>query len=250
MSPSPTILGRRAEPTGERTAVPFPLGVQVVDVWKSFLAGVHVLQGASLQVGRGELVVIEGRTGAGKSTLLRLIAGIERPTSGRITVGGVDMSEAGPAVVAQVRRTMGMHLAAMPLLGHLTVGENVALALRATRVAFRERRRRVYEALKAFGLEGRRDHYPEQLSAGEAQCVCLARALASRPALVLLDEPTAQLDRMTADVVFAVLRQIHARGATVVVASHDADVAGRVSARRLLLRDGRLEERAARRAHA
>jgi ABC-type ATPase involved in cell division len=148
-----------------------------------------------------------------------LIAGIERPSAGRIVVGGVDVSGPGPATLAQIRRTMGLLLAGMPLLEHLTVGENVALALRAVKAPLRERRVRVYESLKTFGLEGRRDDYPDQLSAGEAQRVCLARALAPRPAVVLADEPTAMLDRATAASVLAVLRDVHARGVTMLVAS-------------------------------
>jgi putative ABC transport system ATP-binding protein len=137
---------------------------------------------------------------------------------------------------------MGMLLAGMPLLSHLTVGENVALALRAASVTFRERRVRVYESLKTFGLEGRRDDYPDQLSAGEAQCVCLARALATRPAVILADEPTAMLDRATAGSVLAVLRNVHTRGVTILMASHDPEVANYLGARRLSLRGGRMEE--------
>ncbi len=244
---TPTVFGRRADPPPERVAAPFPLGVQVIDVWKSFLPGSPVLQGVSLQVSRGDLVVVEGPTGAGKSTLLRLVAGIERPDSGRIAVGGVDVGGRGPAAMAQVRRTMGLLLAGMPLLSHLTIGENVALALRAVNVTFRERRVRVYESLKSFGLEGRRDHYPEQLSAGEAQCVGLARALAPRPAVILMDEPTAMLDRATAGSVLAVLRNVQTRGVTMLMASHDPDVANGLGARRLFLRGGRVEESPARR---
>jgi ABC-type ATPase involved in cell division len=248
--PAQAVFGRRLNLSPDRAAEPFPLGVQIVDVWKSFLPGIHVLQGASLQVVRGDLVVVEGPTGAGKSTLLRLVAGIERPNAGRIAVSGAEVSGAGPAALAQVRRTMGMLLAGMPLLSHLTVGENVALVLRAVNLPFRERRVRVYETLKTFGLEGRRDHYPAHLSAGEAQCVGLARALASRPAVVLADEPTAMLDRATAASVLRVLRDVHARGVTMLMASHDSDVATSVGARRFLLRGGRVEDAPARKGFA
>lgn len=244
------LFGRQLDLPSERLAVPFPLGVQVVDVWKSFLPGMHVLQGVSLQVARGDLVVVEGPTGAGKSTLLRLIVGMERPSAGCIAVSGVDVGGAGPATLAQVRRTMGMVLTGMPLLGHLTVGENVALALRAANVSFRKRRVRVYESLKTFGLEGRRNDYPDQLSAGQAQCVCLARALAPRPAVVLADEPTALLDRVTAASVLGVLRDIHARGVTILTVSHDPEVAKSLGGRRLFLRGGRVEEVPSRKGYA
>ena len=245
--PAQAAFARRLDLAPERMAAPSPAGVHVVDVWKAFIPGIDVLRGASFQVARGDLVVVEGPTGAGKSTLLRLVAGIERPNAGRIVVGGVDVSQNGPATLAQVRRTMGLLLTGMPLLVHLTVGENVALALRAVRAPLRERRLRVYEALKTFGLEGRRDDYPDQLSAGESQRVCLARALAPRPAVVLADEPTAVLDRTAGASVLAVLRDVHARGVTILVASHDPDVAHSLSARRLLLRDGRIEETPAKR---
>lgn len=248
--PDLTVFGCRLDLSTDRVVSPFPLGIQVVDAWKSFLPGTHVLQGASLQVARGDLVMIEGPTGVGKSTLLRLVAGIERLDAGRITVGGVDVSSAGPSALAHVRRTMGMSLTGMPLLPHLTVGENVALGLRAVKLPFRQRRVRVYEALKTFGLESRLDDYPDQLSAGEAQCVGLARALAPRPAVVLADEPTAMLDRATAASVMAVLRAVHARGATVLMASHDSEIAATLGARRLLLRGGRVEDAPARKAFA
>lgn len=235
-------MGRHVDLIPDRSVAAFPPGIQIVDAWKSFRPGIQVLQGASLQVARGDLVVVEGPTGVGKSTLLRLVAGIERLDSGRIAVGGVELGGAGPTTLAQVRRTMGLLLTGMPLLNHLTIGENIALALRAVNLPFRERRVRVYETLKTFGLEGRRDDYPDRLSAGEAQCVCLARALAPRPAIVLADEPTAMLDRATAASVTAVLRAVHARGVTILMASHDSDLGATLEARRLFLRTGRLEE--------
>ncbi|HET8759651.1 MAG TPA: ATP-binding cassette domain-containing protein [Nitrospiria bacterium] len=194
--PTPALFGLRGEAPQARTAGAFPLGVQIMDVWKSYQPGLPVLREVSLQIGKGDLVVVEGPTGAGKSTLLHLVAGIERPDAGRIAVG----------------------------------------------TPVRDRRVRVYETLKAFGLESRRNDYPDQLSAGEAQCVGLARALAARPAVVLADEPTALLDRRSASSVLLVLRDIHARGATVLITSHDPDMASRLGGRRVLLRDGRVDE--------
>lgn len=240
--PAPALFRLRAEAPQARTAGAFPLGVQIMDVWKSYQPGLPVLREVSLQIGKGDLVVVEGPTGAGKSTLLHLVAGIERPDAGRIAVGGIELTGASSAVVAQIRRTMGMVLTSMPLMGHLTVAENVALVLRAVGTPFRDRRVRVYETLKAFDLEGRRNDYPDQLSAGEAQRVGLARALAARPAVVLADEPTAMLDHRSASSVLSVLRAVHARGATVLIASHDPDMASRLGGRRVLLRDGRVDE--------
>lgn len=218
-----------------------PVAISVLDVWKGFPPGVDVLKGASLQLLRGGLIVIEGRTGAGKSTLFRTIIGAERPESGRIVVGGVEVT--GKAVdLAAVRRSIGLMVQGMPLLPRMTVGENIDLALRAAKVPLRERRFRIYEALKSVGLETRRDVFPSGLSGGEMQRVCLARALAARPALALIDEPTALLDDLAAAAVIRTLREVHAKGVSLLVATHDRDLAEQLGARRLLLEGGRIHE--------
>ncbi|MBI3608721.1 MAG: ATP-binding cassette domain-containing protein [Nitrospirae bacterium] len=218
------------------------MSIQVLEVWKSFQAGLSVLQGVTCSVARGEAVVLEGPTGSGKSTLLRLVIGAERADSGTILVGETEIIGRATPQLAAIRRSMGLMVQGMPLLPALTVAENVALALRAIKASSRDMRFRVYESLKAFGLEGRREAYPSQLSGGEAQCVCLARALVTRPPLVLADEPTALLDRVTAEGVIAVLRDAHVRGATMLVATHDSNVAPRLGARRVVLRGGRADD--------
>ncbi len=221
---------------------PFPVAIQVLDVWKSFQTGLDVLKGFTFSVARGEAVVLEGPTGSGKSTLLRLVIGAERADSGTILVGGTEITGRNTPQLAAIRRSMGLMVQGMPLLPALTVAENVALALRAVRASPRDERLRVYETLKAFGLEGRRDAYPSHLSGGEAQRVCLARALVTRPAVVLADGPTALLDRATTEGVMAILRDAHVRGATMLVATHDADLASRLGARRVVLRGGRVDD--------
>jgi cell division transport system ATP-binding protein len=236
-SPPIPVMGR------ERVfmATPFPVAIQILDVWKAFQTGLDVLQGVTFSVSRGEAVVLQGPTGSGKSTLLRLVIGAERADSGTIMVGGAEITGRATPQLAAIRRSMGLMVQGMPLLPALTVAENVALALRAVKASSRDVRFLVYDTLKAFGLEGRRESYPSQLSGGEAQCVCLARALVTRPVLVLADEPTALLDRATAEGVIAVLRDAHVRGATMLVATHDSDLASRLGARCVVLRGGRAD---------
>lgn len=214
----------------------------MLDVWKSFRPGMDVLKGVSFHIPRGGLVVLEGRTGAGKSTLLRTVMGMERPDSGRILVGGIEVSDSTGSTLAQVRRSMGLMIQGIPLLPRLTVAENVNVVLRAGNVPIRERRFRIYEVLKAVGLERRRDAFPRHLSGGETQQVCLARALVGRPAVLLADEPTALLDEAGSAAVVATLREAHEKGVTLFVATQDPALAGRLSARRLSLVEGRVHE--------
>jgi ABC-type ATPase involved in cell division len=222
------------------TPVHAPVAIQVLDVWKAFSPGIEVLQGASVQVTRGEIVVIEGPTGAGKTTLLRLLFGAERADAGTILVGGSELQGGSTPNLAALRRSMGLMVQGMLLLPALTVADNIGLALRAVKAPWRERRFRIYETLKVFGLEGRRDAVPAELSGGELQRVALARALVTRPALVLADEPTTLLDEDAARRVVAILRETRARGATVLVATHDPGLAARLGARRVVLNAGRL----------
>jgi ABC-type ATPase involved in cell division len=217
-----------------------PVAIQILDVWKSFQAGLDVLRGVSFHVARGELVVIEGPTGAGKSTLFRLMIGAERADAGTVFVNGTEISGGGTPDLAAVRRSMGLMVQGMPLLPALTVADNIALALRAIKAPFHDTRIRVYEMLKAVGMEGRRTAYPPQLSGGETQRVYLARALVTRPPIVLADEPTALLDEVAAREVISTLRATHARGATLLVATHDPGLAGRLGARRVILQTGRV----------
>jgi ABC-type ATPase involved in cell division len=217
-----------------------PVAIQVLDVWKAFSPGIEVLQGVSVQVTRGEIVVIEGPTGAGKTTLLRLLFGAERADAGTILVGGSELQGGSTPNLAALRRSMGLMVQGMLLLPALTVADNIGLALRAVKAPWRERRFRIYETLKVFGLEGRRDAVPAELSGGELQRVALARALVTRPALVLADEPTTLLDEDAARRVVAILRETRVRGATVLVATHDPGLAARLGARRVVLNAGRL----------
>ena len=201
-----------------------------------------MLRGVTFRVDRGEAVVIEGPTGSGKTTLLRLLIGAEQAERGQIFVNGVEIR--GPATprLAAVRRSLGLMVQGIPLLSELTVADNVGLPLKAARLPYRDRRLKIYEALKTFGLEGRRDTYPGQLSGGEVQRVCLARALVTRPAVLLTDEPTTSLDEGTAKDVVDILREAHRRGLTLLAATHTPTLAYQLGGRRLLLEDGQARE--------
>ncbi|MSP68195.1 MAG: ABC transporter ATP-binding protein [Alphaproteobacteria bacterium] len=199
---------------------------------------VNILQGVTLRVAGGESLAIVGPSGSGKSTLLATIAGLERPTSGRIRVAGTDLAALSEDALAIFRRrTIGIVFQAFHLVPTMTAEENVALPLEfagATGALAVAR-----EALDSVGLAARRQHFPGQLSGGEQQRVAIARAFVARPALLLADEPTGNLDHanglMVADLLFA-LRRAH--GTTLVLISHNEDLAGRCD-RTLRLDDGR-----------
>jgi len=171
-----------------------------------------------------------------------LLIGAEQAERGQIFVNGVEIRGPSTPRLTAVRRSLGLMVQGIPLLPGLTAADNIGLALRAARVPSRDRRLRIYEALKTFGLEGRRDAYPHQLSGGEAQRVCLARALVTRPAMLLADEPTTSLDEGTAKDVVGILHEAHRRGLTLLAATHAPTLAYQVGWRRLLLDNGRIGE--------
>jgi putative ABC transport system ATP-binding protein len=170
-----------------------------------------------------------GPSGSGKSTLLNLLAGLDRPTSGTIHVAGAEVSAMTPAQLAPWRaRHIGFVFQQLNLLPVLTAFQNVELPLLLTRLSKREREERVRVALGVVGLDDRLDHYPRQLSGGQEQRVAIARAIVADPTLVLLDEPTGQLDAKSSQEVLALLQRLNAEfGKTIVVVTHDARAAER-----------------------
>jgi len=200
---------------------------------------VHALRGIDLTVGRGELLAVRGRSGSGKTTLLNLLGGLDRPTSGSVTVDGREVSAMRePELVDLRRHTVAFIFQAFGLVPILSAAENVEVPLRLVRERGGERDRRVAELLEMVGLGERMRHRPHELSGGEQQRVAIARALANRPKLLLADEPTGQLDSETGHRIMLLLRSIvRSEGVTAVVATHDPmmlDVADRV----VELRDG------------
>ncbi|MFZ5540593.1 MAG: ABC transporter ATP-binding protein [Pseudomonadota bacterium] len=202
-----------------------------------------ILDGLDLDLAGGEYVAIVGESGAGKSTLLNLIAGLDVPDAGRIEIGGDVLNRLDEDARTRLRRTkVGFVFQAFHILPHLTVGQNVELPLVLLGVAPAERAARVQELLAAVGLGERGGSWPRELSGGELQRVALARALVHRPALVLADEPTGNLDPETADGVLRLLaRTIKARGATGILVTHSPHAASTAD-RVLRLERGRLAE--------
>jgi putative ABC transport system ATP-binding protein len=202
---------------------------------------VHALRGIDLSVRPGELVALRGRSGSGKTTLLNLIGGLDQPTSGRVMLADHEVSMMPEDELVQIRRrTVAFIVQAFGLLPILTAAENVEIPLRLVASEPRERDRRVAELLGLVGLAERAQHRPHELSGGEQQRVAIARALANRPAVLLADEPTGQLDTETGRTIMRLLRSVvRSEGITAIVATHDPailDVADRV----LELRDGQL----------
>jgi putative ABC transport system ATP-binding protein len=199
-----------------------------------------ILDGIDLDVRRGEFVAVLGPSGSGKSTLLALMAGLDRPSAGAVLFDGERIDRWSEDRLAVLRRhKIGFVFQSFQLLGNLTARENVLLPMELQ--GQRDARRRAEELLGAVGLSERGHHYPSQLSGGEQQRVALARAFAPRPALLLADEPTGNLDGATGRVVLDMLVALRAEeGATLVLVTHDPAVAG-LADRRIHLLDGRIE---------
>ncbi|PYS95184.1 MAG: macrolide ABC transporter ATP-binding protein [Acidobacteria bacterium] len=209
---------------------------------------VRALDDVSLSVEVGGFVAIMGASGSGKSTLMNLIGCLDRPTSGRYLLEGQEVSRLGRDALAEIRnRMLGFVFQSFNLLTRTSAVENVELPLIYAGVPAAERRRRAAEALRRVGLDGRLDHHPSQLSGGQQQRVAIARALVTQPRVILADEPTGNLDSRTSVEVMALLTDLNAAGLTVVLVTHEPDIAA-CAGRVVRMQDGRIhsdERRAA-----
>ena len=226
-------------PTGNGSAV---CAKRVSRHYQMGAALIRAVDDVTLEVPAGEFLALLGSSGSGKSTLLNLMAGLDRPTSGAIFAHGRNLSEMNPLELARYRsRTVGMVFQSFNLLPRMTLEENVELPLRLAEVDRGERAGRVREALEHVRLETRLTHRPSELSGGEQQRAALARALVNRPALLLADEPTGNLDSATGESIMVLLRKIQrSLGMTIVLVTHERHLAEKFADRIASVADGKL----------
>lgn len=211
--------------------------IQLIHVSKSYDRRV-ALSDVTLEIDKGEFVLLMGASGAGKSTLLRLLIGEERPDEGQIFVQGKNVSRLKQSEVPYLRRKIGTVFQDFRLLTKKSVFENVALPLIVQRSSEADIRRKVMEALRAVGVDHKKDQSPNSLSTGEQQRVCIARAIVNGPVVLLADEPTGNLDPERTAELIELFKLINARGTTVVVATHDPHVMKLVNRRVMTLMEG------------
>ena len=218
--------------------------IEIQDLWRSYemaAAEVHALQGVSLTIRQNEYVAIMGPSGSGKSTLMNLLGCLDTPSRGRYVLNGRLVSALDDDELALIRNLeIGFVFQTFNLLPRATALHNVELPLIYSRMRKAERRERAREALRAVDLEDRMLHRPNELSGGQRQRVAIARALVTRPSLLLADEPTGNLDSAVGVEILALFERLHREGNTIVLITHDRDVAAHAQ-RVIVLRDGRVE---------
>ncbi|MGD8450937.1 MAG: ABC transporter ATP-binding protein [Phycisphaerae bacterium] len=223
-----------------RSDNPSPV-IELIDLHKTYRVGtelVHALRGTTMSIYENEYVAIMGASGSGKSTMLNILGCLDVPTSGEYRLRGQDVSRLSQTKLAGIRgRQIGFVFQSFELLPRTTALKNVELPLSYTRA--RHRRQRAMEALERVGLLDRAHHRPNQLSGGQKQRVAIARALAQQPAIILADEPTGNLDSVTGDEIMAVFDRLHADGQTIIIVTHEEDIAQRCT-RTIKLRDGQI----------
>jgi putative ABC transport system ATP-binding protein len=232
----------RLEDTDRHPRVTAPV-IEIEDVWKTYRTGsleVDALRGVSFEIRTGEYVAIMGPSGSGKSTLMHILGCLDVPTSGSFRLADEDVSTMSEEQLAHVRnRRIGFVFQQFNLLPSLTAWRNVELPLAYAGIDRVERRRRAFEALDRVGLASRVEHRPGELSGGQQQRVAMARAVVTDPALILADEPTGNLDSASAREVLDLLAELNRSGRTVVLITHEADVANAAD-RIMRIRDGQI----------
>ena len=216
--------------------------IEAAHLSKLYNRGVYALRDLTLTIDKGEFLFLTGPSGAGKSTFLRLLLRAELPSEGDLKVAGRSLEDLTPSQVQAYRRTVGFVFQDFRLIPRFTVFQNVAFVMNVLGVAPAVQQRRTFQVLKWVGLQHRMNTHPPELSGGEQQRVAIARALVNEPQIVLADEPTGNLDPDLSLEVMNLLREINARGTTVVVATHDRELIRRVGRKSITLDHGRLVE--------
>lgn len=214
--------------------------IRFKDVKKQYKNGVTAIYNLDLEIEKGEFVFIIGSTGCGKSTLIKMLYREEKPTSGKIYVGGIDVAKLRNRKVFKLRRKLGVVFQDFKLLSRLTVYENVAFALEVLGTPKNEIYNKTIKVLDLVGLKNKAKNYPTELSGGEMQRVAIARAMVTGPRLLICDEPTGNLDEVTSMEIMKVLEEINKLGTTVIMVTHDTDIVDRMKKRVILLDAGRI----------
>ena len=214
--------------------------IRIKNVNKTYKTGVTAIYDLSLTIEKGEFLFIIGSTGCGKSTLIKMLYREEKPTSGKIIVGGIDVAKLRNSKVYKIRRKIGVVFQDFKLLPRLNVYENVAFAAEVLGLSKAEIHAKVIKALELVGLKARAKNYPNQLSGGEQQRVAIARAIVNEPKLLICDEPTGNLDEVTSMEIMNVLEEINKLGTTVIMVTHDTEIVDKMKKRVILLDSGRI----------
>jgi putative ABC transport system ATP-binding protein len=219
--------------------------IRVEEIHKYYELGetrVHALRGISLEIRRGEFVAVMGASGSGKSTFMNILGCLDRPSSGRYLLEGVDVSQHDKRALALIRnQKIGFVFQGFNLLARTTALENAELPTLYAKLDKAERRKRATEALAMVGLADRAEHFPSQMSGGQQQRVAVARALVNRPSILLADEPTGNLDSRTSVEMMEVLQDLNDRGLTIVMITHEPDIA-QFAKRVIVFRDGKIRK--------
>ena len=214
--------------------------IEFINLVKKYDHGVTAIDNVNLKVDKGEFVFLVGPSGSGKSTFLRLLIKEEDPTSGKIIVDGKDITRLKKKDIPFLRRKIGFVFQDFRLLYDRTVEENIILALRVIEAPEKEIKAQLKSVLQMVGLVGKEKFFPNQLSGGEQQRVALARALATKPPIIIADEPTGNLDPITAEEIFKTLLEINSRGTTILVVTHAKDIVDSLNKRVIALDHGKV----------